>query len=73
MFRFLVVLALLLAAVPAYATDDYKLGPDSQGSRTCPKGKVTKHIWKSKIFRRHRPRLLGLRARPSTTGRSRPA
>jgi enterochelin esterase family protein len=44
------LLALALAALPVLAADDYKLGPDSQEQPSVPKGKVTKHIWTSKIF-----------------------
>lgn len=40
----------LFAALPAYAADDYKLGPDSMEKPGVPKGKVTKHSWKSEIF-----------------------
>jgi enterochelin esterase-like enzyme len=32
------------------AADDYKLGPDSQPQDGVPKGKVTEHTWKSKVF-----------------------
>lgn len=32
------------------AQDDYKLGPDSLEQPDVPKGKVTKHVWKSDIF-----------------------
>ncbi len=45
------LLALALAALPVYAADDYKLGPDSQEQPGVPKGKVTKHTWNnSKVF-----------------------
>lgn len=40
----------LLVAHPAFAADDYKLGPDSMEQEGVPKGKVTKHTWTSKIF-----------------------
>src|SRR5262249_59305401 len=47
----LTVLALLLSAAMALcAGDAYKLGPDSQEHPDVPKGKVTKHTWKSSIF-----------------------
>lgn len=44
--------ALLSAALwaTAQAADDYQLGPDSQEQPGVPKGKVTKHTWKSEIF-----------------------
>lgn len=32
------------------AQDDYKLGPDSLEQADVPKGKVTKHVWKSDVF-----------------------
>ena len=34
----------------ADAADDYKLGPDSMPQPGVPKGKITKHTWKSEIF-----------------------
>src|SRR5262245_3965786 len=44
------VLAVLLAAPLAlHAGDNYQLGPDSQDQPGVPKGKVTKHTWKSSI------------------------
>jgi enterochelin esterase family protein len=44
------LLALALAA-PAFAADDYKLGPDSMEQPGVPQGKVTKHTWNdSKVF-----------------------
>jgi enterochelin esterase family protein len=47
----LTVLSLVLCVpLAARAGDDYKLGPDSQEQPGVPKGKVTKHTWKSSIF-----------------------
>jgi enterochelin esterase-like enzyme len=42
--------AALALALPAAATDDYKLGPDSQRHDGVPVGKVTKHRWASSVF-----------------------
>lgn len=39
-----------LAASPSSAADDYKTGPDHERHPGVPEGKVTKHIWQSKIF-----------------------
>jgi enterochelin esterase-like enzyme len=38
------------AAAPARAADNYPLGPDSQRQEGVPRGTVTQHHWKSKIF-----------------------
>jgi enterochelin esterase-like enzyme len=52
----LLQLSLTLAAVAmtssflTAADDQYKLGPDSQRQKGVPVGKVTKHVWKSKVF-----------------------
>ncbi len=46
-------LALILASIwgkPAFAIDDYTLGPDSQVQAGVPKGEVTKYSWTSQIF-----------------------
>jgi enterochelin esterase family protein len=48
-FGVALVLALPLAAVSA-GDDDYKLGPDSMEQKGVPKGKITKHVWKSTVF-----------------------
>ena len=32
------------------ADEEYKLGPDSQRQTDVPRGKVTDHVWKSKVF-----------------------
>jgi enterochelin esterase-like enzyme len=32
------------------AKDDYQLGPDSMEQPEVPRGKLTKHTWKSKVF-----------------------
>ena len=45
---FLAVAVILPSAL--HAADDYKLGPDSQAQDGVPKGKVSKHSWKSKVF-----------------------
>lgn len=51
MFRRLAAVASLLLCVPLlWSADDYKLGPDSQEQPDVPRGKVTKHSWKSTIF-----------------------
>jgi len=34
----------------SHAADDYQLGPDSQRQPGVPRGKVTKHTWKSHVF-----------------------
>lgn len=48
---FAVVVAVFGAAVqPAPAAEPYKLGPDSQRQEGVPRGEVTKHEWKSKVF-----------------------
>jgi len=42
---------LVLIAAPAFAADDYVLGPDSQVQDGVPHGEVTKYQWtKSKVF-----------------------
>ena len=38
-------------SVTALATDDYKLGPDSEHRKGVPQGKVEKFEWKSEIFK----------------------
>src|SRR5438874_12577723 len=45
-----VILACLVCLLPAYAADDYQLGPDSQEHADVPKGKVTKYSWTSSIY-----------------------
>jgi len=50
---FIMVLVMSAAAVmgvKANAADDYKLGSDSQPKEGVPKGKITKHQFKSKVF-----------------------
>jgi enterochelin esterase-like enzyme len=49
---YLLVIAVvaLAPANRAQSADDYKLGPDSMRQEGVPKGKVTKHHWKSKVF-----------------------
>lgn len=42
--------ALLALASVAFAADNYTVGPDSLPQPGVPKGKVTQHTWKSKIF-----------------------
>jgi enterochelin esterase-like enzyme len=49
MIRRLVCLASLLLVSPVLG-QQYKLGPDSMEQPDVPKGKVTKHTWKSEIF-----------------------
>lgn len=44
------MLLILSLAGPAWAADDYTLGPDSQRQEGVPVGKVTEHHWKSKVF-----------------------
>ena len=44
------VLCVLICPAALPAADDYKLAPDSQEQPGVPKGKVTKHTWKSDIF-----------------------
>ncbi len=40
-----------MMSLPTNANDDnYKLGPDSQKQDGVPQGKVTEHVWHSKIF-----------------------
>ncbi len=47
----LVALALIVGAGPAFAADDYTLGPDSQPKDGVPKGEVKGPFkWESKIF-----------------------
>ena len=46
----LACVVLVLAGSTLPAADDYKLGPDSQEQEGVPKGKGTKHTWKSTIF-----------------------
>jgi acetyl esterase/lipase len=45
-----VTVACLVCLVPAYAADDYQLGPDSQEHPDVPKGQVTKYTWTSTIY-----------------------
>jgi enterochelin esterase-like enzyme len=46
-----VIAAMLVVAVqPVAAAEPYKLGPDSQPQEGVPRGEVTKHEWKSKVF-----------------------
>ena len=42
--------AAAMALVPAWAADDYDLGPDSKPQPGVPQGQVTKHSWESQIF-----------------------
>src|SRR5438132_12757127 len=50
-FRLLsVVVASLAYLLPAYAADDYRLGPDSEEHSGVPQGKVTKYSWTSTIY-----------------------
>lgn len=45
------VLALVVFCLPAFAADDYQLGPDSQRKDGVQQGKVTEYSWKdSKIY-----------------------
>src|SRR5260370_19397910 len=37
-------------ALTAFAKDDYQLGPDSMEQKDVPRGKVSKHTWKSNVF-----------------------
>jgi len=40
-----------LTALPVVAADkEYQLGPDSKRQKGVPRGTVTKHVWKSKVF-----------------------
>ena len=48
--RPLCFLLLLASASIALATDDYKLGPDSERHEGVPEGKVEKYTFKSKVF-----------------------
>jgi enterochelin esterase-like enzyme len=56
MMRSILTLCLAIPAVAVMsisltaADDQYKLGPDSQRHDGVPVGKVTKHVWKSKVF-----------------------
>src|SRR5437868_6908776 len=43
-------LVLLVAPRLLFGADDYKLGPDSLVQPGVPRGKVTKHSWKSTVF-----------------------
>jgi hypothetical protein len=44
--------ALLTAVLCAWAAhgQEYKHGPDSREQPDVPRGKVTKHTWKSEVF-----------------------
>jgi enterochelin esterase family protein len=44
------ILAVFLVTQLTFVQDDYQLGPDSQRQEGVPQGKVTKHMWTSKIF-----------------------
>ena len=46
----LIAILVLASFARVHAKDDYKLGPDSMEQTDVPKGKVTKHTWKSKVF-----------------------
>lgn len=48
--RSALLLLLTLAALPAFAANDYKLGPDSQVQPGVPRGEVTHYTWTSKVF-----------------------
>ncbi|MBY0522243.1 MAG: esterase family protein [Gemmataceae bacterium] len=49
--RFALPALALVAVLPAFAADDYKLGPDSERQQGVPEGKVIKmEPWKSKVF-----------------------
>ena len=51
MHRRLTMLAFVVLSLPAWAADDYQLGPDSMEQSGVPRGKITKmDPWKSKVF-----------------------
>ena len=45
-----ILVLIALVASPVRAADDYKLGEDSMPRPDVPKGRVTKHQWRSQIF-----------------------
>ena len=47
---FALIAALVSSTLAADPDDAYQLGPDSQRQEGVPKGAVTKHVWKSKVF-----------------------
>ncbi|MFO0969570.1 MAG: alpha/beta hydrolase-fold protein [Gemmataceae bacterium] len=48
--RLLTLLVLFAFVSPAFAKDDYKLGPDSEVNKDVPHGKIERFTWKSKVF-----------------------
>lgn len=50
--RLLLLLLLLCLPVTTFAAEDepYKFGPDSQRQEGVPRGKITRHEWRSEIF-----------------------
>lgn len=44
------LLAAAVLALPLRAADDYQPGPDAQVQPGVPRGRVTQHTWKSRIF-----------------------
>jgi enterochelin esterase family protein len=50
MHRAFVGLALLALFASVTSAEEYVLGPDSQEQPDVPKGEITKHSWKSKVF-----------------------
>lgn len=45
------ILMLIASALPSLAADEtYSLGPDSQRQAGVPEGKVSKDVWRSKVF-----------------------
>jgi enterochelin esterase family protein len=45
-----VLAAIILSPLTLAGDGDYQLGPDSQVKEGVPRGKVTKHEWKSEVF-----------------------
>lgn len=48
--RLVTILWLCLTAISVSAEEPYKLGADSNRRTDVPRGKVTEHTWKSKVF-----------------------
>jgi enterochelin esterase family protein len=48
--RLIFALAILILTPAVACAAEYKHGPDSEEKEGVPRGKVTKHTWKSKIF-----------------------
>ena len=46
----ILLLSLLFAPEVVRSADDYQLGPDSRPQEGVPRGAVTKHEWRSKVF-----------------------